>query len=83
MVWCIAARSPKPSSRASCSGTKGRLHRAQYRKKGKFEAAMGGTVFLDEIADISLKTQTDCCASCRSARSCAWAARNPSTWISA
>jgi two-component system, NtrC family, response regulator HydG len=32
---------------------------AQYRKKGKFEIADGGTVFLDEISDISLKTQTD------------------------
>lgn len=32
---------------------------AQYRKKGKFEAADGGTVFLDEISDISLRTQTD------------------------
>ncbi len=32
---------------------------AHYRKKGKFEVADGGTVFLDEIGDISLKTQTD------------------------
>ena len=32
---------------------------AQYRRKGKFEVADGGTVFLDEISDISLKTQTD------------------------
>lgn len=32
---------------------------AQYRKKGKFEVADGGAVFLDEVADISLKTQTD------------------------
>jgi len=32
---------------------------AQYRKKGKFEVADGGTVFLDEVGDISLKTQTD------------------------
>jgi len=32
---------------------------AQYRKKGKFEIAENGTVFLDEIGDISLKTQTD------------------------
>jgi DNA-binding NtrC family response regulator len=32
---------------------------AQYRRKGKFEVAEGGTVLLDEIGDISLKTQTD------------------------
>jgi len=32
---------------------------AQFRKKGKFEVANGGTVFLDEIGDISLKTQSD------------------------
>src|ERR1700687_1570578 len=38
--------------KGSCTG-------AQYRKKGKFEIAEGGTVFLDEIGDISLKTQTD------------------------
>jgi len=38
---------------------KGALTGAQYRKKGKFEVAEGGTVFLDEISDISLKTQTD------------------------
>jgi two-component system nitrogen regulation response regulator NtrX len=28
-------------------------------KPGKFEIAEGGTVFQDEIGDISLKTQTD------------------------
>jgi len=38
---------------------KGAFTGAQYRKKGKFEVAEGGTVFLDEIGDISLKTQTD------------------------
>ena len=38
---------------------KGAFTGAQYRKKGKFETAEGGTVFLDEIGDISLKTQTD------------------------
>jgi DNA-binding NtrC family response regulator len=38
---------------------KGAFAGAQFRKKGKFEAAMGGTVFLDEIADTSPKTQTD------------------------
>ena len=38
---------------------KGAFTGAQYRKKGKFEIAEGGAVFLDEIGDISLKTQTD------------------------
>lgn len=38
---------------------KGAFTGAQARKKGKFEVAEGGTVFLDEISDISLKTQTD------------------------
>jgi two-component system, NtrC family, response regulator HydG len=38
---------------------KGAFTGAHYRKKGKFEMAEGGTVFLDEIGDISLKTQTD------------------------
>ncbi len=38
---------------------KGAFTGAQYRKLGKFEIAEGGTVFLDEIGDISLKTQTD------------------------
>jgi len=38
---------------------KGAFTGAMYRKKGKFEVAEGGTVFLDEIGDISLKTQTD------------------------
>jgi two-component system, NtrC family, response regulator HydG len=38
---------------------KGAFTGAQYRKKGSFEIAEGGTVFLDEIGDVSLKTQTD------------------------
>ena len=38
---------------------KGAFTGAQYRKKGSFEVADGGTVLLDEIGDISLKTQTD------------------------
>ena len=38
---------------------KGAFTGAQYRKKGKFEVADGGSVFLDEISDISLRTQTD------------------------
>ena len=38
---------------------KGAFTGAQYRKKGSFEVAEGGSVFLDEVGDISLKTQTD------------------------
>jgi two-component system, NtrC family, response regulator HydG len=38
---------------------KGAFTGAQYRKKGSFEVADGGSVFLDEIGDVSLKTQTD------------------------
>jgi len=38
---------------------KGAITGAQYRKKGKFEVAEGGTVFLDEIGDLTLKTQID------------------------
>nr|ART35732.1 B60 [uncultured bacterium] len=38
---------------------KGAFTGAQYRRKGKFEMGDGGTVFLDEIGDISIKTQVD------------------------
>ena len=38
---------------------KGAFTGAQFRKKGKFEIAEEGRCFLDEIGDISLKTQTD------------------------
>src|SRR5262252_6252544 len=36
---------------------KGAFTGAIARKRGKFESAHGGTIFLDEIADMSLKTQ--------------------------
>ena len=38
---------------------KGAFTGAEYRRKGKFELADGGTIFIDEIGDISLKTQID------------------------
>jgi len=38
---------------------KGAFTGAQYRRKGKFELADGGTIFLDEIGDVSPKTQMD------------------------
>jgi two-component system nitrogen regulation response regulator NtrX len=37
--------------------TKGSFTGATENKKGKFELAMGGTIFLDEVGDMSLKTQ--------------------------
>jgi two-component system nitrogen regulation response regulator NtrX len=36
---------------------KGAFTGATEKKQGKFEAANGGTIFLDEVADMSLKTQ--------------------------
>lgn len=36
---------------------KGAFTGATEKKQGKFDAAAGGTIFLDEIADMSLKTQ--------------------------
>ncbi len=36
---------------------KGAFTDAQHQQKGKFELADGGTIFLDEIGDMSLKTQ--------------------------
>jgi DNA-binding NtrC family response regulator len=38
---------------------KGAFTGAQYRRKGKLELADGGTVFLDEVGNISQKTQMD------------------------
>src|SRR3972149_6910216 len=38
---------------------KGAFTGAQYRRKGKLELAHGGTIFLDEIGNISMKTQVD------------------------
>ncbi|MHC1738520.1 MAG: sigma-54-dependent transcriptional regulator [Ignavibacteriaceae bacterium] len=38
---------------------KGAFTGAQYKRKGKFEMANGGTIFLDEIGTVSLKMQID------------------------
>ncbi len=38
---------------------KGAFTGADHTKRGRFEMAQGGTVLLDEIGDISLKTQVD------------------------
>jgi DNA-binding NtrC family response regulator len=38
---------------------KGAFTGAQYRRKGKFEMANGGSIFLDEVGNIDPKSQTD------------------------
>jgi DNA-binding NtrC family response regulator len=38
---------------------KGAFTGAMYRRKGKFEMANGGTIFLDEVGNIDAKAQTD------------------------
>ncbi len=52
-----ARRSPRSSSRASCSDTRRAPSPGRDAKTGKFEQADGGTLFLDEIGDMTLKTQ--------------------------
>lgn len=56
---------------------------ADTRRIGRFEQAHGGTIFLDEIGDMSVRLQAKCCASCRKRRFSGWAARNPCRWMSA
>jgi DNA-binding NtrC family response regulator len=38
---------------------KGAFTGAQYRRKGKFEMANGGTIFFDEIGNVTMKLQVD------------------------
>ncbi|WP_169791474.1 sigma 54-interacting transcriptional regulator [Sandaracinus amylolyticus] len=65
-----SARATKPIVKVNCAALvetlllselfgheKGAFTGAQSRKKGRFELADGGTIFLDEIGDISPKTQ--------------------------
>ena len=48
---------------------------AVAKKRGLFEVADGGTIFLDEIGDMALPRRPRCCACCRPASSRASAAR--------
>jgi two-component system nitrogen regulation response regulator NtrX len=48
---------------------KGSFTGATDKQIGKFEQADKGTIFLDEVGDMSLKTRPRCCGSCRSRNS--------------
>lgn len=54
---------------------KGAFTGALEARKGYFEEADGGTIFLDEVAELPLPTQRACCACCRRASSSASARR--------
>ena len=54
----IAALSRKPCWKANCSATsKGAFTGANQNKRGLFEVADGGTIFLDEIGEMTLAMQ--------------------------
>ena len=71
-IHCSGERSSEPFISVPCTALaetlleselfgheKGSFTGALTQKKGKFELAEGGTIFLDEIGDISPKLQTD------------------------
>ena len=53
---------------------KGAFTSADRQKPGRFDLAGSGTLFFDEVSEMSLPPRSSCCASCRSASSCASAA---------
>ena len=61
---------------------KGAFTGAHSQHKGKLETARGGTVFLDEIGELSPCYRRSSCACCRSVNCSGSAARTASSWIS-
>ena len=60
MVVAHCARLPDGLIESELFGhEKGAFTGAEYRRKGKFELADGGTIFFDEVGDINAKTQVD------------------------
>ena len=56
--WPSTARpSPRRCSRRSCSDTNGRLHRGDAAARRAVQAAHGGTLLLDEVAEMSPAAQ--------------------------
>ena len=72
-----AARVGALRPRAGC------LHRAVARREGRFERADGGTIFLDEIGDVSPAVQVKLLRSSRRGSSSGWEAPRPSRSTSA
>ena len=54
---------------------KGAFTNALMQRKGRFEMAHKGSIFLDEIGEMTLSTQRKCLGSCRNASSSGWEAR--------
>ena len=70
-----APRSPTSCSNPSCSATSaGAFTDARQAKLGKIEMAAGGTLYFDQIQDLSRRCRPSCCGWWRSAASSAWAA---------
>jgi two-component system, NtrC family, response regulator AtoC len=53
---------------------KGAFTGAVAQRKGRFELAHKGTIFLDEVGEITLPVQKNCCVCCKKARSSVLAA---------
>jgi len=61
-----APPSPTACSRPPCSLREGAFTGAQRATTGKFRAAQGGTLLLDEISELDLGCRRSCSACCRS-----------------
>jgi len=96
-IWKHSHRANKPFIAVNCAAIpdnlieselfgheKGSFTGATVQRIGKFELCDGGTVFLDEIGDMALATQTKILRVLQQARSSAWAAprRSASTCAS-
>ena len=53
---------------------KGAFTGAERRREGRFQQADGGSLFLDEVSEMSLACRSNCCGSCRNGSLPAWAA---------
>src|SRR5450759_5538303 len=59
---------------------KGAFTGAVSQKIGRLELADKGTLLLDEVGDIPLELQPNCCAFCRTRSSSGWEERRRSGW---